>query len=196
MEDIDDPKDTHRHISHLLAVFPGRQIHPKLDPKFAEAAKVSVIARGTGGTGWAMAQRTATLARLLEGERAYAMLSTLLATKVMGNLWATHPPFQIDANFGYAAGVTEMLVQSHLGEVELLPALPKAWANGNVKGLRVRGGFAVDMTWKDGKLVRAMIHNLASQNGKCVVRYGATTKKMTVAAATSCEFTADRSGTN
>lgn len=180
MTDIDDPKNTHRHISHLLAVFPGRQIHPTTTPKFAEAAKVSIIARGTGGTGWAMAQRTCVLARLLEAERAYTMLSTLLATKVMGNLWATHPPFQIDANFGYAAGVNEMLVQSHMGAVDLLPALPKTWPTGSVKGLRVRGGFEVDMEWKAGKLSQAAIRNISSSDGKCVVRYGGKSESLEI----------------
>jgi alpha-L-fucosidase 2 len=172
MEDLDDPKNTHRHISHMIAVYPGRQIHPTTTPEFAEAAKVSMIARGTGGTGWAMAMRTCVLARLIEAERAYGMLSTLVATKVMGNLWATHPPLQIDANFGYAAGLNEMLLQSHLGVLDLLPALPAAWPAGSVKGLRARGGYEVHLVWRDGRLVQAGVRRAAEGAGKVTSRYG------------------------
>ena len=181
MEDIDDPKDQHRHISHLIAVFPGRQIHPTTTLKLAEAAKVSMIARGTGGTGWSMAIRACVYARLLDAERAYAMLSTLLATKVQGNLWTTHPPFQIDANFGYAAGVNEMLAQSHLGVIHLLPGLPKAWPAGYVKGLRVRGGYEVDIEWKNGDLTRAVVRGVSNGPGPCLVRYGKGAGNFTLA---------------
>mgnify|MGYP000716509614 CR=1 FL=1 len=172
MEDLDDPKDQHRHISHMLAVYPGRQIHPTITPNYAEAAKVSMIARGTGGTGWSMAMRICVFARLLDAERAYAMLSTLMASKVQGNLWTTHPPFQIDGNFGYAAGVNEMLAQSHLGVICLLPALPKAWSTGKVAGLRVRGGYELDMEWKDGVLTQATLRGISNAPGQVEVRYG------------------------
>ena len=181
MEDIDDPKDQHRHISHLIAVFPGRQIHPTTTPKLAEAAKVSMIARGTGGTGWSMAIRACVYARLLDAERAYAMLSTLMATKVQGNLWTTHPPFQIDANFGYAAGVNEMLAQSHLGIIHLLPGLPKAWPAGYIKGLRMRGGYEVDIEWKNGDLTRAVVRGVSNDVRPCVVRYGKGSSNFTLA---------------
>jgi alpha-L-fucosidase 2 len=181
MDDLDDPKNTHRHISHMIAVYPGRQIHPSTTPELAAAATVSMIARGTGGTGWAMAMRTSVLARLLDAERAHTMLSTLMATKVMGNLWATHPPFQIDANFGYAAGLNEMLLQSHLGDLDLLPALPAAWPTGSVRGLRARGGYEVDVEWKDGRLVQAVVRRVAGGSGKVMGRYGKGTAKIELA---------------
>lgn len=180
MEDIDDPKNTHRHISHMIAVYPGRQIHPMITPKFAEAAKVSLIARG-GGPGWGLAMRSCVFARLLDAERAYAMLSSLMASKIYGNLWAVHPPFQIDANFGYAAGVNEMLAQSHLGFIHLLPALPKAWPTGSVRGMRVRGGYEVDVEWKDGVLTRAVVRGVSNAPGKYVVRYGKGTTALALA---------------
>ena len=180
MEDIDDPKDTHRHINHMVAVYPGRQIHPTTTPKLAEAAKVSLIARGPGGPGWSMVWKSAVFARLLDAERAHALLSNLMASKIYGNLWATHPPFQIDANFGYAAAVNEMLVQSHMGVIHLLPALPKAWATGHVKGIRVRGGYELDMEWKDGALVRAVLRGVSNRAGKCVVRYANSTSTVTL----------------
>jgi alpha-L-fucosidase 2 len=109
------------------------------------------------------------------------MLSTLIASKVMGNLWTTHPPFQIDANFGYAAGVNEMLAQSHLGVIHLLPALPKAWSTGSVKGLRARGGYELDLEWKDGTLTQALVRGVSNRPGPCVVRYGSATKTIELA---------------
>jgi alpha-L-fucosidase 2 len=181
LEDIDDPKDTHRHINHMIAVYPGRQIHPTTTPKLAEAAKVSLIARGGGGPGWSQAWKTCCYARLLDGERAYASLSGLMASKIYGNLWASHPPFQIDCNFGYPAGVNEMLVQSHMGIIHLLPALPKAWSTGHVNGLRVRGGYELDLEWKDGKLTRAVIKGVSNGPGKCVLRYGKGTSTVGLA---------------
>ncbi|MBI1335726.1 MAG: glycoside hydrolase family 95 protein [Phycisphaera sp.] len=181
MEDVDDPKNQHRHASHMIAVFPGRQINPTTTPKFAEAAKVSLIARGNGATGWSKVFKACVYARLLEPERAYSLIADVLQTKCHGNLWTTHPPFQIDCNFGYAAAVNEMLVQSHMGDIHLLPALPKAWPNGSVRGMRVRGGFELDLDWADGRLKRATLRNVASDSGKCVVRYLDQTLPMTVA---------------
>jgi len=171
MDDIDDPESRHRHVSHMLAVYPGRQIHPTTTPDFAEAAKVSVLARGDGPTGWSKVFKSCVYGRLLDAENAYRRAADVLQTKTYGNLWTTHPPFQIDCNFGYAAAVNEMLVQSHMGYIHLLPALPEAWADGSVTGMRLRGGFELDMAWADGKLVSAEIRNVSSESGNCEVRY-------------------------
>jgi alpha-L-fucosidase 2 len=121
----------------------------------------------------------------LDGESAYGQIAETLGTHIYENLWAVHPPFQIDANFGYAAAVNEMLVQSHLKteshRIHLLPALPQAWADGRARGLRVRGGFEVDMEWKDSQLTQARIRNISSPRDECVVCYGDNMKTCTVA---------------
>ena len=163
MDDIDNPKDDHRHVSHMIALYPGRQIHPSTTPELAEAAKVGLIARGDGRTNWSKAWKISLFARLYDSERAYKVLAQLMATHVYSNCWTTLAPFQIDANFGYAAGINEMLIQSHMGTIELLPALPKEWTNGSVKGMRARGGFELDLEWKDGKLIAGALRSLNGQ---------------------------------
>lgn len=173
-EDLDNPKDDHRHLSHLIAVHPGRQISPLTTPELAAAAKVSMNARGDGSTGWSKVWKICIWARLQDGDRAYKLLGEFIKNNVYPNLWGFHPPFQIDCNFGYAAGVCEMLVQSHTGVIQLLPALPKAWPVGSVKGLRARGGVELDMEWKDGKVTSYHIRSAEPREVK--VRVNGETK--------------------
>lgn len=216
MEDIDNPEDDHRHINHLIGLYPGSRINTENDPELAEAARVSLEARrnhGQGHPAWSRVWKACMFARLMDGESAYSQLSETLATHVFGNLWAVHPPFQIDANFGYAAAVNEMLVQSHIEEkaeagnlkpekkntkvlvpgccIHLLPALPKVWSEGRVRGMRVRGGYEVDMEWSAGRLMRAVIRGVSNEAGKCIVRCGGKTREFDVKCGGKVEIYAD-----
>ena len=187
MDDVDDSTDHHRHSSHLFAVYPGKQISPSIDQKYADAASRALDARGNLSTGWSAAWRMNIRARLLEAEKAHDLIKVLLrpasiqlkyyeGSGVYPNFFDAHPPFQIDGNFGYTAGLTEMLLQSQFGTIHLLPAIPSNWKNGSVSGLKARGNVEVGMVWKDGKLVNAILKPYYT--GTYSIRYNNQTIKL------------------
>ncbi len=192
MVDRDDPKDQHRHTSHLFAVYPGRQISMAKTPDLAKAAAVSLAARGEAGDSrrsWTWPWRCALWARLGNTENAGRMVRGLLTYNTLPNLFANHPPFQMDGNFGITAGICEMLVQSQAGEIVLLPALPKAWHTGRAKGLCARGGFELDLEWQDGKLASATLRSKLGQ--PCKVRYGDKTADLKIPAGGAATINGD-----
>jgi alpha-L-fucosidase 2 len=193
--DLDNPKDTHRHLSHLFGLYPGQQINPLKTPELASAAKQSLLHRGDVSTGWSMAWKINWWARLLDGDHALKILKAgltlidpaktveavgttnsqaqLTNVQMSGggtypNLFDAHPPFQIDGNFGATAGITEMLLQSQNGELFLLPALPKEWTDGSIAGIKARGNFTVNMQWDLNNLTKAVI--VSNIGGNCRLR--------------------------
>jgi alpha-L-fucosidase 2 len=206
-KDWDDPNDKHRHLSHLFGLYPGSQINPATTPELAAAAKQSLIFRGDVSTGWSMAWKINWWARLQDGNHAYKILSdaftyidpTVTRDAMSGggtypNLFDAHPPFQIDGNFGATAGFTEMLLQSHNGELALLPALPDAWKNGSIRGIKGRGNFTVAIDWKEGKLSKATI--VAVLGGPCRISAPYPIKIMEVASKKASGSNANRLNTS
>ena len=182
LEDVDDPENKHRHVSHLWGIHPGKDINWESSPELMEAARQSLLFRGDEGTGWSLAWKINFWARLLDGDHAYELIRMQFRlvstenTNYMGgggsypNLFDAHPPFQIDGNFGAPAGIIEMLIQSHLSTIDLLPALPSALPDGKISGVCARGGFELSFSWEDGKLQEVEVFSKAGET--CYLHYG------------------------
>jgi len=185
--DKDDPKDQHRHVSHLWGLHPGSEIHPLTTPELAEACKVTLSHRGDGGTGWSRAWKINFWARLLDGDHSFLLLKNLMVPSIGAvidmkdgvglylNLFDNHPPFQIDGNFGATSGITEMLLQSHLRDEngdfyqDILPALPSTLSKGKISGIKGKGGFEFSISWENGKLVSVDVKSILGK--KLNLRY-------------------------
>jgi alpha-L-fucosidase 2 len=178
IRDYPEAEPQHRHTSHLYGLYPGSSIDPEATPGLAAAARRSLELRGDGGTGWSRAWKVALWARLGDGEQAWANLQRLVGESTLPDLFNDGPPFQVDGNLGGAAGIAEMLLQSRHGEILLMPAVPAAWRNGSVAGLRARGGATVGFDWREGRLVRATVR--ASVAGTALVRYGGRATAITL----------------
>jgi alpha-L-fucosidase 2 len=203
-EDFDEREPHHRHMSHLLGFHPGNQITLRGTPELAAAVRRSLELRGPGGTGWSLAWKVNQWARLEEGDEAHRMLSTLISRSTLPSMLDSCPPFQIDGNFGGAAGIAEMLLQSHAGEISLLPALPKAWPAGRVAGLRARGGVEVAIAWQSGRAVEVTLkatlagqHKIRPPRGQKIVSITCESQAIPLHAKKdgtwSCEFQAGKS---
>jgi alpha-L-fucosidase 2 len=201
LEDWDDPQDRHRHASQLYGLYPGSEIAPDSTPGLVKAARITLEHRGLASTGWSTAWKIAFFARMRDGETANRILQYLLNYRpirkedqgegahsggVYPNLLSICPPMQIDANFGACAGIAEMLLQSYAGELHLLPALPKSWSAGEVKGLCARGGFEVGMAWSNGQLTKASV--LSKLGKPCAIRYGDARLRFNIRAGETCSL--------
>jgi alpha-L-fucosidase 2 len=190
IEDFDEPEPGHRHMSHLLGLYPLAQFTPET-PELFKAAEATIerrLSSGGGHTGWSRAWIINFYARLQNGGKAYENIMGLLRKSTLSNLFDTHPPFQIDGNFGGTSGIAEMLLQSHNGVIRLLPALPEEWSNGEVKGLCARGGFVIDMKWNSGELKTAKVYSAKGGEARIVYHESVQTIKVAAGETTTLSY--------